>query len=186
MHTLRRSRVLLGSAIAATLLVGTSAAAEASSIPAWKFAKSDSATTFTSLLPLTNHSVWGVGTRNGRLWQAEAEHWDGRAWTATPLPSPFSRAARQKTELTLVTGTAANLWAFGVAGNDTYALRRVGGKWTVVRKWAKSAGAQAQVFGPDDVSVITLGYQAQLWHFDGKAWSLKSAPTSFPLTRIRE
>jgi hypothetical protein len=180
-HTLRRSQVLLGSAIAATLLVGTTIAADASTIPAWKFAKSDGATSFTSLLPLTPHSVWGVGTRNGSLWQAQAAHWDGRAWTATPLPSPFSKPARQKTELTLVTGTATDLWAFGVAGNDTYALHRVGGKWKVARRWANSSGAQAHVFGPGDVSVITLGYHAQLWHFDGKAWALKSAPVSFPL-----
>ena len=71
-----------------------------------------SSQTLTDLAPLARNDIWAGGwsvDNSGETTQALAEHWDGKAWSTSPSPSPGAHALF----LGIAATTPRAVWAVG-------------------------------------------------------------------------
>jgi len=161
-----------------TLAFGASASASVkpAASPGWRTvyskhygaAGNDSA--YNAVVATSKSSAWAFGGSNagGGSDQPVAAHWNGRAWTASALPSGVSG------EIIAASAPAANdVWA--VTFFDGYVLHWNGSRWTVAKHLVgggELTGVTA--LSPTDVWVFgASGFGPGLgtWHYNGRSWS---------------
>jgi hypothetical protein len=180
MKRAQRAAFIVGSLSAALLvttgllITGIPAQAARASAPDWRIAATvhygpgGNASGYSAVVVPTKTDAWVFGGTNpGGASSPTAEHWDGRRWQPSPLPSGLSDFI-----VAADASSARNVWAVA----DGYALRWDGSRWSVAKTWpqARQLTSVAAV-NRNDVWVFgaaTFSGEAGLgaWHFDGRTW----------------
>jgi hypothetical protein len=154
---------------------------------------------FTGVSAASATDAWAVGnTQNGLNQVAFAEHWDGVAWRAVPVPQPAGRQATLSGVLDVAPG---NAWAVGrsVGNSPTTNQQRTliehwnGRAWSIV----PSPNPQTGAGGNDELAAIAGVSGNDIWaagdefqnsagspifllfeHFNGKSWTAAPSPPS--------
>ena len=115
------------------------------------------------LAALAPDDVWAVGSDQGAPF---ATHWNGATWKIVTLPAPAVGGS-----LNAIAGTATDLWAVGVASDDSHllTLHYDGTDWSAVPDDAASDGGLLTIAAIDPTDVWAAG-DAVLQHYDGVQW----------------
>lgn len=184
-------RAAVSVALVAPLIVGPVASARAD-VCAWTAAAVPSpgtdSSTLTAVDVASSTDAWAVG------WDASlaepdrhlplALHWDGSAWTETPMPATEGLS----TELTGVATVAPDqVWAVGATRNpvtlrDRFVVYRWDGStWAIVRRGPES-GARSTLYAisaaaADDIwAVGFINDRTLTLHWDGARWARVASP----------
>lgn len=190
----RRLSVLPAVAVAAVTVAGLAAGQAQAQTPAAPGPRASTivAGDLTATSALSPADVWAVGRVQGTAgWNGLAEHWNGSAWKAVPVPAP---AGSGDVYLNGVTALAANdVWAVGyyVRASDQAGLTLTehwnGSAWKVVPS-PSATGSTNNVL--ESVSAVSAG---NVWaagyydnssgtpiglieHWNGSSWAKVTAP----------
>jgi hypothetical protein len=141
---------------------------------------------------VSTSNVWAVGnaTSGVRLDQTTLVlHWDGKAWSIIPSPSPGSLGLN--TFYAVAAGSANDVWAVGSFTNvDELAQTLVehwdGTSWQVIPS-ANVPGANNELYAvtalaPNNVWAVgywghaATGFSTLIEHWDGASWSIVASP----------
>lgn len=121
------------------------------------------------------NDVWAVGSVYGGGYTPLVEHWDGSAWTNSPLPDVLGALAQ------VVALAPDDVWAVGSGPNGPLALYYNGSSWTAESLPSRSSGFDA-VAASSATDVWVGGWQAHpgdpvdfkplIEHFDGTRWTV--------------
>lgn len=138
----------------------------------------------------TSTDAWAVGDFQGANDDDGlvmlAEHWNGTAWSALPMPNVF----RFDEKLNAVSASAADdAWAVGsqnmtgFAHTDPIAAHWNGQAWSIVPTPATTGGSKSILFGVADLSANNVwavgrseANRALIEHWNGTAWTIVPAP----------
>jgi hypothetical protein len=130
--------------------------------PVLTAAQSDGAV-LRGLTALAPDDVWAVGSEQGAPF---ATHWNGATWTTVTLPVSAGGGS-----LNAVSGTGTDLWAVGVASDDSHllTLHYDGTDWSSIPDDAASDGGLLTIAAIFPNDVWAAG-DAVLQHYDGMQW----------------
>jgi hypothetical protein len=139
---------------------------------------------FDAVAAVSKNDVWVVGVTAG---EALAEHWNGRAWTVVPTPSPGPPGSGAGADLYGVAAVSyGDAWAVGGTNSGkTWIIHWDGTAWTRVP--SPNPGQSAQLNGVAAVSADSAwavgdytspaGTSLSLIeHWDGHAWTVAPSP----------
>jgi hypothetical protein len=136
--------------------------------------------------------AWAVGRVQGSAgWNGLAEHWNGRGWTAVPVPAPVGSGGTYLQGVRAV--SASDVWAVGnyVRATDqaglTLAEHWNGKKWAVVPSPSPAISNNSVLLAVSAVSrtdVWAAGYYADatgsplglIEHWNGRSWTQVATP----------
>jgi hypothetical protein len=128
---------------------------------------------YVSIVAPGNRSAWAFGGAdlsgtNGTSGSPVAEHWNGKAWAASTLPSAGSSPIEAASA-----PSATDIWAVTHLGG--YILHWNGAKWSVAKK-VSGAGQFTGITAFSASSVWVFGGGGFIgglgtWHYNGKTWT---------------
>ncbi|MER6943824.1 hypothetical protein ABT294_07355 [Nonomuraea sp. NPDC000554] len=102
---------------------------------------------------LAENDIWAVGYTGGDHTQPAAAHWDGRAWTAVPVPPAPGEDVNDLTTVLAVSPT--EVWAAGSTDNGPLLYRWDGTRWA------------AAVLRTEPITSL-IRHHDRIWAADGK------------------
>jgi len=125
-----------------------------------------------SVTAIGRKNAWVGGSLGSTPGRPLIEHWNGRGWSRSKLPTRLSGGVQQ-----LSASRWNNVWAFGAGVRSGFALRWNGRRWLVMKRWtALTSVAGAVVRGPANVWVFSR-VSALVQHFNGRRWvAVRVAP----------
>jgi hypothetical protein len=188
-HFFMRSLRLAGAALAGVLAFGAAIPAQAATTPGWRQVLSEhygvaaNYSAFGSVLALAKNNAWALGATDASgatTPEAVAEHWNGKTWSAVPMP------AGADGEVTGASAaSASSIWAVTDNGPQTqtaYVLYWNGSEWSVSEK----------LTGFGELTGVTAVSARNVWvfggpggepgfgtyHYNGNAWEQVTAASN--------
>jgi hypothetical protein len=172
----RRSLTAVGAGLStAVLAITMGVPAQAATTPGWRifsrpFGGSARFSAFWAVTAISRHDAWAVG---GGTTPA-AEHWNGRKWRTSPLPTGLNSAINA-----VSASSSKDVWAVSDMGG--YILHFNGTRWYVVKRFSgfgELTGVTA--FSPTNVWVFggpggAPGFGT--WRYNGHSWKRDGAAT---------
>ena len=154
--------------VAASLAGSVSwAVAARAAIQGWRVVAAGKAgvSSMSAVTVVSRKNVWASGSSSGR---AFVDHWTGRQWRKSPLPSGLSGSV-----MALSASAWNNVWAFGAGpyAKGEFALRDNGHGWRVMKRWpGETSISSAIALSPRNVWVFSF-VTGTIQHFNGSRWS---------------
>jgi hypothetical protein len=137
----------------------------------------------TSVSTISASDAWAVGrasTGPGDNLEPFAEHWDGTAWTAVPLPATLTAVSQVKQF------APGDVWILGTDASGRILEHWQGSGWTPVQTAATGMARTdlARIGGSSSSDLYVVGDVSDpdgdsfnlIEHWDGTSWELQQAP----------